>query len=261
MSDARSFHSFAMPMNILVQGASRGIGLELVRQLLQRENLARVFASCRDPGGAHELKTLVETSTSRLTVVELDVCDEDSIARAAERVSAATSRLDIIVNCAGVLHDGDEMHPERRLSQVTRINMLKSFEVNALGALLVAKHFNAMFDKQERCIFATLSARVGSISDNRLGGWYAYRASKAAQNMLTKNLSIELPRTARGVICVGLHPGTVDTDLSRPFQRAVPAEQLFTLAQAARQLLSVVDALKPQDNGSLIAWNGESIPW
>jgi len=138
---------------------------------------------------------------------------------------------------------------------------VRSFRVNALGALLVAKHFQGFFDRNDRVVFASLSARVGSIGDNRLGGWYAYRASKAAQNMITKNLAIELRRRARGVVCVALHPGTVATDLSAPFRGGVPEEKLFDASRAARQLLGVIDSLTPDSNGGFFAWDGEPIPW
>ena len=133
--------------------------------------------------------------------------------------------------------------------------------MNAIGPLLVAKHFQILLPPQERSIFANLSARVGSIGDNHLGGWYAYRASKAAQNMVTRNLAIELRRRAQGLICVALHPGTVDTGLSRPFQSKVPANRLFSAERAAKQLLKVMDGLRPDDSGGFFSWNGERIPW
>jgi NAD(P)-dependent dehydrogenase (short-subunit alcohol dehydrogenase family) len=110
-------------------------------------------------------------------------------------------------------------------------------------------------------VLANLSARVGSIADNRLGGWYGYRAAKTAQNMFTRTLSIELARRAPNVICLALHPGTVDTDLSRPFQASVPADRLFDPPRAARQLLQVIDAASPQESGRFLAWDGSLIPW
>ena len=153
------------------------------------------------------------------------------------------------------------MRPERRLADVTPEHLQRAFAVNAIGPLLVAKHVQALLPRRDRAVFASLSARVGSIGDNRLGGWYAYRASKAAQNMITLNLSIELRRRARGIICVGLHPGTVDTELSRPFQHNVPADRLFTPQRAARQLLDVIHGLEPADNGGFFAWDAQPIPW
>ena len=153
------------------------------------------------------------------------------------------------------------MQPEKRLGDVTPANLQRSFAVNAIGPLLVAKHFRILLPPRERSIFANLSARVGSIGDNHLGGWYAYRASKAAQNMLTRNLAIELRRRAQGLICIALHPGAVDTGLSRPFQSKVPANRLFSPERAATQLLKIMDRLQPDDSGGFFSWNGERIPW
>jgi NAD(P)-dependent dehydrogenase (short-subunit alcohol dehydrogenase family) len=138
---------------------------------------------------------------------------------------------------------------------------MEAFAVNGAGPLLLAKHLEPLLPRRERAVFASLSARVGSIGDNRLGGWYAYRASKAAQNMFIRTLAIELARRARGAICVALHPGTTDTELSRPFQGGVPESKLFTAERAVEQLLRVIDGLGPGDTGRFIAWNGERIPW
>jgi NAD(P)-dependent dehydrogenase (short-subunit alcohol dehydrogenase family) len=217
---------------VLVQGASRGIGLALVRRLLEHSEVGRVFATCRNPQAAEDLATLAEEY-----------------------------RLALVINCAGVLHEPGGMQPERRLADVKVESFVQSVRVNALGPLLMAKHFEPLLRSAQRTVFASISARVGSIGDNRLGGWYAYRASKAAQNMATRNLSIELRRRARGIICVALHPGTVDTGLSEPFQSRVPSNKLFTPAQAAENLLAVVDSLDPDSNGKFYAWDGSEIPW
>ena len=127
----------------------------------------------------------------------------------------------------------------------------------------MAKHFHRLLtDHRERAVLANLSARVGSIEDDRLGGWYAYRGSKAAQNLFTRNLSIELGRLSKRVIVLALHPGTVDTDLSAPFQRNVPEERLFSVERAARQLLEIVDhASRDTHHGGFFAWDGAPIPW
>ncbi|MEM7613285.1 MAG: SDR family NAD(P)-dependent oxidoreductase, partial [Pseudomonadota bacterium] len=137
----------------------------------------------------------------------------------------------------------------------------RSFEVNSMGPLLLAKHLSRLLPRREPCTVATLSARVGSISDNRLGGWYAYRASKAAQNMLTRTLSIELKRKHRRIRCVALHPGTVATDLSAPFRGGVDAEKLFSIEQSTNYLLQVLDQLDDDDNGKFFAWDGQKIDW
>ena len=133
--------------------------------------------------------------------------------------------------------------------------------MNAFGPLLVAKHFEGLLAHKERAVFASISARVGSIGDNRLGGWYAYRGAKAAQNMFTKTLSIEWARSRRNVICIALHPGTTDTDLSRPFQANVAPEKLFSSERTVRQLLAVIDGLQPEDTGRFLGWDGAEIPW
>ena len=241
-----------------VQGASRGIGLEFVRQLLNADNSSRVFASCRDPSNAVELAVLASNHPARLSVVELDVSKEETIVLAAESVREETDELRLIINVAGVLH-GPDFGPEKKLTQVRPDVLRLAFEVNAFGPLLVAKHFHGFLRHGERSVFASLSARVGSISDNRLGGWYAYRGSKAAQNMFTKNLSIELGRIAPHAIVVGLHPGTVDTDLSKPFQRNVAKQRLLTVSASVAALLDVIEGLNPDDTGRVFDFRGEEI--
>lgn len=190
----------------------------------------------------------------------MDVSDELSIARAADQLVGKVGTLSLLINCAGVLHEGS-MQPERRLAEIDPAQMQHAFAVNALGPLLVTKHFAQFLDRNARSVVASLSARVGSIGDNRLGGWYAYRGSKAALNMFTRNLAIELRRTCAGVICIALHPGTVDTALSQPFQARVPEAQLFSTERCASQLLAVIERLESADNGRFIAWDGSAIPW
>jgi NAD(P)-dependent dehydrogenase (short-subunit alcohol dehydrogenase family) len=255
-----AFSSFARPVTALVAGASRGIGLAFVERLAASPAVRRVWAGCRDPGGAQHLTALSSEST-RLRILPLDVTDETSLSGAAAAVEAEGEPLDLVINCAGLLHRPDGPVPERRLADIRADWLMEAFAVNGAGPLLLAKHFEPLLPRRDRAVFASLSARVGSIGDNRLGGWYAYRGSKAAQNMFLKTLSIELARRARGVICVALHPGTTDTDLSRPFQAGVPPEKLFSPALAVEQLLGVIDGLLPADSGRLIAWNGERVPW
>ena len=244
----------------MIQGASRGIGLALVRALLADARFDRIVASCREPSRAPALQALGRANRERLDIVALDVCDEDSVRAAAARTAQRIDRVDLLINCAGLLH-GDGFGPERRLADVDPEHLRRVFTVNAFGPLLVAKHFASLFPRQQRAVLANLSARVGSIGDNALGGWYGYRGSKAAQNMFTRNLAIELRRRHRGIICVALHPGTVDTDLSRPFQRRVPAHKLFPVERAAAQLLAVIDGLVPSANGGFYAWDGSEIVW
>jgi len=143
---------------------------------------------------------------------------------------------------------------------LTAEHLMRDYRLNAIGPALVAKHLLPLMPRQDRSVFGALSARVGSIGDNRLGGWHAYRASKAALNMLIRNLAIEHGRTHKAGIVVGLHPGTVATDLSAPFQAGVAPEKLFTPEHSASALLSVVEGLTPGDSGGVFSWDGQRIP-
>ncbi len=249
------------PRFALIQGASRGLGLAFVRRLLEDSSYERVVATSRDPEQSPGLAALRERHGKALRVEPMDVTDELSVASVAERVARDSTRLHLLVNCAGILHDEKDVRPEKKLETVEPGALRRVFEVNAFGSLLVAKHFLHLLRHPQRAVLANVSARVGSIGDNRLGGWYAYRASKAALNMFTRTLSVELGRRAPNAICVALHPGTVDTDLSRPFQRNVAPGRLFDPDRAARQLLEVIDGLEPEQSGSFLAWDGAPLPW
>lgn len=251
---------FQRPLTAFVAGASRGLGLGFAQRLAASGQVRRVWASCRRPEQAEALQALSADATA-VRIIPADVTDEGSLVSAARRIAMEGEPLDLVINCAGLLHRPDGPQPERRLSEVRADWLLEAFKVNGAGPLLLAKHLEPLLPRRERAVFATLSARVGSIEDNRLGGWYAYRASKAAQNMFLRTLAIELVRGVRGIICVALHPGTTDTDLSKPFQGGVPAEKLFSVERAVDQLLRVIDGLGPADNGRFIAWNGQRIPW
>jgi NAD(P)-dependent dehydrogenase (short-subunit alcohol dehydrogenase family) len=233
----------------------------MTRQLLKRTNVSRVIATCRKPDESDALVQLGERSAGRLSVVRLDVADEKSIIGAVTAVKETAERLHLLINCAGILHDESGIRPEKRLESIDPEVLHRVFAVNAFGPLLMAKHFHPLLRHDDRSVFANLSARVGSIGDDRTGGWYSYRGSKAAQNMFTKNTAIELARRAPRCICVALHPGTVETELSRPFRGGVPTEKLFSVERAAGQLLDVIDRLDPKDSGAFFAWDGTSIPW
>ena len=161
---------------------------------------------------------------------------------------------------SGILHDDEALRPEKTWRALDGAALERVYRINAVGPALVAKHFLPLLARDRKSVFAALSARVGSISDNHLGGWHAYRASKAALNMLLRTFAIELARRNPRAICVGLHPGTVDTGLSAPFQANVPEGKLFTPDFAAARLLEVVDRLKPDDSGKVFAWDGQLIP-
>ena len=193
----------------------------------------------------------------RLIPGTVDIEDEQSIFRAAEQIDSG-GKLDLVLVASGLLHD-DATAPEKSYRQLSRESLQRYFLVNTTGPALVAKHFLPLLHTDEPALFGAVSARVGSISDNRLGGWYGYRASKAALNMMIRTLAIELARGRPHAMCVALHPGTVDTPLSKPFQRGVAAARLFSPAVSAAHLLEVISKLRPEDSGGCFAWDGSRI--
>lgn len=222
----------------VVIGASGGIGAAMVRALVEEDAFATVHGLARTMAGDSHI----------------DIEDESSIAAAAGRIALGPAPGLVIVT-TGLLHHG-ERGPEKTLRDLDPAWLARNFAVNAIGPALVAKHFLPIMPLAGRSVFAVLSARIGSISDNKLGGWYGYRASKAALNMLVRTLAIEERRRNDRAIVVALHPGTVDTNLSRPFQGNVRPGTLFTPDRAALQLLDTIDALRPPDSGKLFDYEG-----
>lgn len=244
----------------LVVGANRGIGLHFTKALLSDPQYETVFSACRNPGSAKDLTELQKTNRS-LHIVRLDVLDDSSVKAAAACVEATTGRLDLLIYSAGLLHDGAVVQPEKRLADVNPEGMLRAFQTNAIGALLVAREFERVLRSGTDPVMAALSARVSSIGDNRKGGWYAYRSSKAALNMMIKSLAIEWARLPRPITCYLLHPGTVATQLSAPFRGNVPDEKVFTAPRAARLLLETIDELGSDHSGGFFAYDGSAIEW
>jgi len=228
----------------LIFGASGGVGGALAARL-------------RDQG--YEATALTRNALPHWSGPQMrfDLEDEASMAAAAAELKDGAPIRRVIV-ATGLLH-ADGVAPERSNSAVDAAQLLRLYAINAVGPALLAKHFLPLLPRSEPSVFAALSARVGSIGDNRLGGWHSYRASKAALNMLIRTMAIELQRTRPEAILVGLHPGTVDTDLSKPFQRGVPEGRLFTTDESAARLLAVVDGLKLEDSGGVFAWDGARI--
>ncbi|KQN19417.1 hypothetical protein ASE86_13145 [Sphingomonas sp. Leaf33] len=220
----------------VVIGASGGIGAALVRRLEQSERYGAVHALSRSAG-------------------TIDLTDPSSIAAEAERIRGP---LALVIVATGLLHEGDR-RPERSLRALEADWLLRQYQVNTVGPALVLRHFTPLLAKDAPATIACLSARVGSISDNRLGGWYGYRAAKAALNQIVKCAAIEIARGRPQAVCVALHPGTVDTGLSAPFQGNVAEDKLFTPDYSAERLLAVLDGLTPADSGGLFAWDGERI--
>lgn len=225
--------------NIAILGASGAIGNAFATLLCEKYPSASLFAFSRN--GEHQI----------------DYSSENSIADAAD-LAAKKKPLDLIIVANGILHDVKIM-PEKSLADLSAEKFHRIFEVNAIVPALIAKYFLPKLNRNKLSIFAALSARVGSISDNQLGGWYAYRASKAALNMIIKNASIEIGRKNKQAIIVGLHPGTVDSDLSKPFQSNVADSKLFTPEYAAEKLLAVLESLTPEQTGKCFAWDGKEV--
>ncbi|MBD2099741.1 SDR family NAD(P)-dependent oxidoreductase [Leptolyngbya sp. FACHB-261] len=243
------------PTAALIVGAGQGIGLEFVRQLLQDNRAERIYATYRNPHS--ELVTLAD---SRLRCLPLDITEETQIATVVQEIQTETAALHTVINCVGVLHEGT-IQPEKNLRQLNVEQLTRYFQVNSIGAVLLAKHIQPLLKHKDRAILATISAKVGSIGDNQLGGWYGYRASKAALNMFMRTTAIEYKRTCPQAIVVTLHPGTTDTQLSRPFQRSVPPEKLFSVERTVQQLLTVLEQLQASDSGEFFSWDGSRLPW
>jgi NAD(P)-dependent dehydrogenase (short-subunit alcohol dehydrogenase family) len=229
----------------IVVGSSGGIGAALAAALADHGAEVTAMSRSGREGG------------DRYRSVRIDIQDENSITSAAAEAEPH-GPYDLIIVATGILHNS-HLAPEKSYKQLSAEAFQQYFAVNTIGPALVAKHFLPLLNLKEPAVFAALSARVGSISDNRLGGWYGYRASKAALNMMVKSLAVELARTRPSAICIALHPGTVDTGLSEPFQRGVPPHQLFTPATSAKHLLQVVSKLGPSANGGCFAWDGSKV--
>jgi NAD(P)-dependent dehydrogenase (short-subunit alcohol dehydrogenase family) len=231
--------SFAKGGVAVVFGAGGGIGGALAEALRGVETFAHVVA------------------LGRATAPAIDLLDEASLERAT-RFAAGQGELRLVIDATGFLHDAQQK-PEKTWRQLDAGNLARAFALNAIGPALIMKHVLPLLPRSGKAVFATLSARVGSIGDNRLGGWYAYRASKAALNQLVRTAAVELARRSPDAICVALHPGTVATALSAPFEAS--GLEVHTPAAAALHLLAVAEKLNCEANGGFFDWRGEIVPW
>lgn len=257
--DRRPLSDVSEPVTALVTGASSGIGLAMVDQLLRNRHVDRVVAVSRSADSSPSLQALRDREGERLHCIAADLSDDAGLCAVVDGLNG-TQALHLVVHAAGALH-GDGFAPEKAVAQVRRVSLERVFAINAFAPLLLAQALLPLLCRGRPAVFASLSARVGSIGDNRAGGWYAYRASKAAQNQLMRTFSIEWRwRNPQGR-CLSLHPGTVDTPLSAPFQAGVPEGRLFEPARAASQLLDVIARSTPADSGRFLAWDGAEIPW
>ena len=224
----------------VVIGSTGGIGAAVLAQLQADSPFAQVIG------------------LSRSTLPALDLLDEASISDAARHVSALGLPIRLVIDATGILAGANHL-PEKSLSQLNAAQMAQAFAINAIGPALLMKHFLPVLPKSGKAVFASLSAKVGSIGDNRLGGWYSYRASKAALNQLVHTAAIELRRRTPEAICVALHPGTVATDLSSPFAKT--GLEVQTPAECATKLLAVIDGLSAADSGGFFNHDGSALPW
>lgn len=231
--------SFAPDGLAVVIGASGGIGAALTTALREANHFAGVLPLSRSVDG-------------------LDITDEKTIAQAAKHALALGLPVRLVIVATGLLHN-DRMRPEKTWRQLDADALATSFAVNASGPALVAKHFLPLFPRSGKAVFAALSARVGSIGDNHLGGWYGYRAAKAALNQLVHTAAIELRRTHPEAICITMHPGTVATSLSAPF--ASSSHPPDEPALAATRLLSVIEQTRPIDSGQMLDYTGSPVSW
>lgn len=235
----------------VVIGSGGGLGAALVDQLVESGRFDRIYAGSRRPHVSHD---------PNVTRLATDILNEGTLAEAGRQI-ATQGPLDLLIVATGLLHRGTDIRPEKSLQQLDASVMAEVFAVNSIGPSLVAKHFLPLLARRQRALAIFLSARVGSIADNRLGGWHSYRASKAALNALVRCFAIELRRSNPEAIVAALHPGTVETPLSEPFQARVPPSRLFSARKSAALMLAVIDQLTPADSGDVFAWDGERIPF
>jgi len=243
----------------VVIGGGHGIGLALVTRLLERAPTAKIFASYRQESEASELIELSQTNSKRLTIVNIDPCEETELASFATELIKKRGSVELLINAVGFLYD-EKQQPEKGLESVAMSSLMKYFAVNAVVTPLLAKHFLSGFQHAKPSCFTVLSAKVGSIGDNNLGGWYGYRASKAALNMFVRTISLEFARRRCRSVVLAVHPGTTLTKLSQPFINKTPYK-LNTPLEAASNILNVIDNKTTEDSGSFYSWDNKPIPW
>lgn len=242
---------FQEEIRAIVIGGSGGLGQQFVQQLCASSLCTSVWSTYRNNSPTF--------SNPKLTWNSLDITDENSIQEWTNQMKESGFSPNFVLNCCGVLHTEQGIQPEKTWRHLNLEQMQQVFAINAFGPALLSKHIIPLMPRTNRAIFASVSARVGSISDNHIGGWYSYRASKAAHNMLIKTISIEAQRKRKELICVSLHPGTVDTALSQPYTKRYDPKKLFTPQQSCDYLSAVLQQLSPTDTGSFFAWDGQPI--
>ena len=238
-----------MKKKVAIIGSSGAIGNAVAEILLDDDEIETIYKFSRnDP----------KENSDRVKNLFLDIEDEESIKNCIKNLPEDI-KFDLIFVATGILHNNNDIFPEKSIKDINQSKLEKVLLVNTIGPTLVGKYFIPHLRKDSKSIFAFLSARVGSISDNKLGGWYSYRASKTALNQIIKNFSIEVRRSNPNAIFIGLQPGTVKSFLSKPFEKNVRPENLFTPEYSATKMLEVIDNLSLEDTGKVYAWDGEEI--
>ena len=233
--------------NVAVIGSSGAIGKAFLNQYLKDSSISNIYAISR---------THIETNDERIKYIQMDITDEKSVENAAKTIKE--KYLDQIIIATGILHTSS-FGPEKSIRDISVNKFVEVLTVNTIGPALVGKYFLPLLNKKNKSVMAFLSARVGSISDNKLGGWYSYRASKSALNQVIKNFSIEIRRTNLNAVIIGLQPGTVKSKLSEPFQKNVKEGALISAEESVTKLFKVIEGSSNTDSGSLLGWDGKII--
>lgn len=244
---------------VLIAGISGAIGRALAERMLEQDSELSIVGLCRDPSSV----AFREEQAGRVTLIEWDAAKKDSAGWVADELKGVIpdgEGLDMVIYAAGILH-GPGMMPEKRLEDLDAEAFAHAFAVNATGFAMLVQAVSPWLRHRRFKRIVAVSAKVGSITDNGFGGWYAYRSSKAALNMLVRNLSIELPRKYRPLACVAIHPGTTLSPLSRPFTRSLAQLQVHEPGDTASNILQVIENLTEEDNGTFLSWDGSAIPW
>lgn len=237
-----------MSSHALIFGANSAIARAMTPLLRQHYRVTGVVRS--------------ETSTEDTGCDRHWQCDysEGELTGLSERLAQGGETVDLLLCCLGALHWPGGA-PEKKLADLNRDQLHRYFEINSVLPALLLKHFTPLMPRRELSRAVFLSAKIGGISANTLGGWYGYRASKAALNMLLKTAAIELRRRHKGLCLIALHPGTTDTPLSQPFGARLPADKLFSPELTAERLCRVIRELTPEDSGRFVHWDGTDLPW
>jgi NAD(P)-dependent dehydrogenase (short-subunit alcohol dehydrogenase family) len=238
-----------MKKNVAVIGSSGAIGNAISKILKDDETVNSIYNFSRSTSS-----NISEKENS----IYINIESEDSIKEAVQKIPQDL-KFDLIFVATGILHNDDLVYPEKSIRDISADKLKKVLMVNTVGPTLIGKYFIPFLNKDNKNVFAFLSARVGSISENKLGGWYSYRASKTALNQIVKNFSIEIKRSNPNSIFTVLQPGTVKSNLSKPFEKNVQPDQLFSPDYSAQRMLDVIDRLTPDDSGKFYAWNGDEI--